>query len=162
LGTTSGVESSSRVLTVSWVGGSGTDKAAVYPPVLDEIAAGAWHHTEPLRQQPDRSRSWPVEVPAAVDARPETTPLCTGVISTGHAFVRNLRSGHYELGTEKPTTLRVAAAVDELTLAIWPTGINDLAPASHNATAPDFLRTEQAREHWSVARLLGVGSSGSV
>ena len=23
-----------------------TDKAAVYPPVLDEIAPGAWHHTE--------------------------------------------------------------------------------------------------------------------
>ena len=23
-----------------------TDKAAVYPPVLEEIAPGAWHHTE--------------------------------------------------------------------------------------------------------------------
>jgi len=24
-----------------------TDKAAVYPPVLEEVAPGAWHHTEP-------------------------------------------------------------------------------------------------------------------
>jgi hypothetical protein len=40
------------------------------------------------------------------------------VISTGHAFVQNIRRGHYELGVEKPTTLRVAAAFDELALAI--------------------------------------------
>ena len=25
-----------------------TDKAAVYPPVLEKLAPGAWHHTEPL------------------------------------------------------------------------------------------------------------------
>ncbi len=43
---------------------------------------------------------------------------CAQVISTGHAFVQNLRRGHYELGVEKPTTLRVAAAFTELTVAI--------------------------------------------
>jgi transposase, IS6 family len=43
---------------------------------------------------------------------------CTQVISAGHAFVRNLRRGHYELGTEETVNLRVLAAFDELALAI--------------------------------------------
>jgi len=36
------------------------------------------------------------------------------VIMAGHAFVQNLRRGHYELGLEAPSMLRVAAAFDEL------------------------------------------------
>jgi IS6 family transposase len=43
---------------------------------------------------------------------------CTRVISAGHAFIQNLRRGHYELGTEQTVNLRVLAAFDELTLAI--------------------------------------------
>jgi hypothetical protein len=43
---------------------------------------------------------------------------CARVISAGHAFVQNLRRGHYELGVEQPTTLRVMAAFDELVQAI--------------------------------------------
>jgi transposase, IS6 family len=43
---------------------------------------------------------------------------CARVISTGHAFVQNLRRSHYELGVEEPTTPRAAAAFDELALAI--------------------------------------------
>jgi transposase, IS6 family len=40
---------------------------------------------------------------------------CAQVISAGHAFVQNIRRGHFELGTVK---LRVRAAFDELGLAI--------------------------------------------
>ncbi len=41
------------------------------------------------------------------------------VIITGHAFIQNLRRGHYELGTHANTRhLRLAAAFDELALAI--------------------------------------------
>jgi hypothetical protein len=40
------------------------------------------------------------------------------VISAGHAFVQNLRRGHYELGVEEVANLRVLASFDELTLAI--------------------------------------------
>jgi IS6 family transposase len=43
---------------------------------------------------------------------------CARVISAGHAFIQNLRRGHYELGVEEPTTLRVATSFDELALAI--------------------------------------------
>ena len=37
----------------------------------------------------------------------------------GHAFIQNLRRGHYELGVEaRHERLRLAAAFDELTSAI--------------------------------------------
>ena len=40
------------------------------------------------------------------------------VISAGHAFIQNIRRGHYELGIEEPPTRRVIAAFTELTRAI--------------------------------------------
>jgi hypothetical protein len=39
-------------------------------------------------------------------------------ITAGHAFVQNLRQGHYELRIEEPPTLQVVAAFTELTVAI--------------------------------------------
>jgi transposase-like protein len=43
---------------------------------------------------------------------------CARVISAGHAFIQNIRRGHYELGTEEVLNLQVLAAFDELALAI--------------------------------------------
>ena len=40
------------------------------------------------------------------------------IIIAGHAFIQNIRRGHYELGVDEPVTLRVVAAFDELLLAI--------------------------------------------
>ena len=40
------------------------------------------------------------------------------VVATGHAFVQNLRRGHYELATEVGPRDRVAAAYTELAPAI--------------------------------------------
>jgi hypothetical protein len=39
------------------------------------------------------------------------------VVIAGHAFVQNLRRGHYELAVEESATRRVAVAFDELSLA---------------------------------------------
>ena len=39
-------------------------------------------------------------------------------IATGHAFVQNLRRGHYGLATDTPAQLRRPAAFTELALAI--------------------------------------------
>jgi IS6 family transposase len=39
-------------------------------------------------------------------------------IIAGHAFIQNLRRGHYELGTDAPRRLRVAVAFTELATAI--------------------------------------------
>jgi transposase, IS6 family len=40
------------------------------------------------------------------------------VVVAGHALVQNLRRGHYELAVEEPASRRVAAAFDELAMAI--------------------------------------------
>ena len=40
------------------------------------------------------------------------------MVIAGHAFMQNLRRGHYELGIEAPPAKRVAAAFTELALAI--------------------------------------------
>ncbi len=39
------------------------------------------------------------------------------VIITGHAFVQNLRRGHYEPAVEEPPNRRLAVAFDELVMA---------------------------------------------
>jgi transposase, IS6 family len=40
------------------------------------------------------------------------------VIIRGHAFIQNLRRGHYELGVESRPELTLAAAFDELAQAV--------------------------------------------
>ena len=40
------------------------------------------------------------------------------VIIAGHAFVQNLRRGHYDLGLDTPPAKRLAAAFTELARAI--------------------------------------------
>lgn len=40
------------------------------------------------------------------------------VITAGHAFVQNVRRGHYELAVDQRVQLRVAAAFAELAVAI--------------------------------------------
>jgi transposase, IS6 family len=40
------------------------------------------------------------------------------VVIRGHAFIQNLRRGHYELGVDARPRLTVAAAFDELAMAV--------------------------------------------
>jgi transposase-like protein len=94
-----------------------TDKAAVYPGVLDELAAGAWHHTEQYannRLEADHARlkSWLRPMRGLKQLR------CAQVITAGHAFVQNLRRGHYELGVDVNPRHRLPAVFTELALAI--------------------------------------------
>jgi hypothetical protein len=42
----------------------------------------------------------------------------TQVISTGHAFIQNLRRGHYELAVDLDPNHRLPASFTELALAI--------------------------------------------
>jgi IS6 family transposase len=46
------------------------------------------------------------------------TDQSTNIIIAGHAFIQNIRRGHYELGVDEPVTVRVVAAFDELAPAI--------------------------------------------
>lgn len=46
------------------------------------------------------------------------TDRTASVVIRGHAFVQNLRRGHYELGVETVPVYRLTTAFDELRLAI--------------------------------------------
>ncbi len=94
-----------------------TDAAPVYPAVLDELIPRAWHHVE-------RHANNPIEADHSLlkhRLRP-MRGLCTDrtaqVIISGHAFIQNLRRGHYELGIDTPPAQRVAAAFTELARAV--------------------------------------------
>jgi hypothetical protein len=40
------------------------------------------------------------------------------ILAAGHAFVQNLRRGHYELATDVPARHRIRAAFDQLAMAV--------------------------------------------
>jgi transposase-like protein len=94
-----------------------TDKAAVYPHVLDELTPGAWHCTELYtnnRMEADHGQLKQRLRPM----RGLKTDQSARIIIAGHAFIQNIRRGHYELDVDQAATLRVAAAFHELTLTI--------------------------------------------
>jgi IS6 family transposase len=94
-----------------------TDRAPVYAAVLDELLPGALHDVEQYannRLEADHGR-----LKARFRAmRGLKTEAGARRISAGHAFVQNLKRGHYELGMEVPAKRRLAAAFAELTLVI--------------------------------------------
>ena len=94
-----------------------TDPAPVYPAVLEDLLAAAWHRTDRYannRVECDHGRLKARLGPM----RGRKQDRSARVIIAGHALVQNLRRGHYELAVEEPTNRRVAVAFDELVLAI--------------------------------------------
>jgi IS6 family transposase len=94
-----------------------TDQPAAYPRILDEQLPAAWHRThrysnnriEADHGQPNR-RLRPMP---GIKSDPGAT-----LATAGHAFVQNLRQGHYELAVDEPIQPPVAVAFDELTATI--------------------------------------------
>jgi transposase-like protein len=94
-----------------------SDKAATYPIALDELLPAAWHRTDQYANnhlEADHGRLKARLGPM----RGLKQDRSAKVVITGHAFVQNLRRGHYELAVEEPVTRRVAVAFDKLALAI--------------------------------------------
>jgi transposase, IS6 family len=87
------------------------------PAVLEELLPAAWHRTEQYannRVECDHGR-----LKARLEPmRGRKQDRSARVVIAGHAFVQNLRRGHYELAVDEPTSRRVAVAFDELVLAI--------------------------------------------
>jgi IS6 family transposase len=94
-----------------------TDKAGPYLRVLDELVATAAHVTEQYsnnRIEADHGR-----LKARLRPMRGLKQLSSAAqIAAGHALVHNLRRGHYELATDVSPPLRLAAAFNELTLAM--------------------------------------------
>jgi transposase-like protein len=94
-----------------------TDCAATYPMVLQELLPAAWHRTEQYannRVEADHGRLKSRLRPM----RGLKQDHSARIVIAGHAFVQNLRRGHYELAVEEPANRRVAVAFDELASAI--------------------------------------------
>lgn len=94
-----------------------TDAAPVYPGVLDELVPSAWHHVEQYANNPIEADHGQLKRRLR-PMRGLQTDQTAQIVIAGHAFLQNLRRGHYELGVDTRPALRLAAAFTELTQAI--------------------------------------------
>jgi IS6 family transposase len=90
-----------------------SDRAPLYPRIIDELAPQARHVLEQYannRIEADhgrlKARLRPIRGRKHLSSAATTAP--------GHAFVHNLRQGHYELTTDLPPPDRVRNAFTEL------------------------------------------------
>jgi transposase-like protein len=94
-----------------------TDRAATYPIVLEALLPAPWHRTEQYannRVEADHGRLKSRLRPM----RGLKQDRSARVIIGGHAFVQNVRRGHYEQPVEELANRRLVVAFDELALAI--------------------------------------------
>ena len=94
-----------------------TDRAPAYPRVLDELLPGACHVIEQYANNPIESDHGRLKARLR-PMRGLRRLRSTRVISTGHAFIQNLRRGHYELGVDVNPKRQLTAAFAELAVAI--------------------------------------------
>lgn len=90
-----------------------TDRAPVYPRVIDELAPAARHEVEQYannRVEADHGRLKARLRPM----RGLKTIRSLRTIAAGHAFVQNLRRGHYEITLDVPVQHRLRVACTEL------------------------------------------------
>jgi IS6 family transposase len=90
-----------------------TDRAPVYPRVIDDLAPGARHVLEQYANnvvEADHGRLKARLRPM----RGMKTIRSLRTIATGHAFVQNLRRGHYDLSADLPSRDRVRITFDEM------------------------------------------------
>jgi transposase-like protein len=94
-----------------------TDRAPVYSRLLAELAPAACHVTDRYannRVEADHGRLKARLHPMRGLKRDRSLQI----IAAGHAFIQNLRRGHYELAVEAPARDKVPVAFTELTHAI--------------------------------------------
>ena len=94
-----------------------TDAAPVYPAVLDELLSSAWHHIERYANNPIEADHGQLKRRLR-PMRGLQTDRTAQVVIAGHAFVQNLRRGHYDVALDTPPATRLAAAFTELARAI--------------------------------------------
>jgi IS6 family transposase len=94
-----------------------TDLAQALATVIEEVAQDAFHNTDQYannRVECDHGRLKARLRPM----RGLKTDRTATVVIAGHAFMQNVRRGHYELGVEAEPRVRVRAAFNELTETI--------------------------------------------
>jgi transposase-like protein len=94
-----------------------TDLAPTRSVVLEELVPTAWHRTDRYANNRIEARSRSSQG-GARPMRGLRQEHSARVVIVGHAFVQNVRHGHYELAVEEPANRRLAVAFGELALAI--------------------------------------------
>jgi transposase, IS6 family len=94
-----------------------TDRAHVYPRVLDELVPSALHTVEQYANNPVEADHGRLKARLR-PMRGLKRHRSARILAAGHAFVQNLRRGHYDIATEVPSRHRLRVAFDDLALAI--------------------------------------------
>jgi IS6 family transposase len=94
-----------------------TDRALAYPRVIEELIPAACHVTEQYANNSVES-DYGLLKARLRPMRGLKRLRSARVISAGHAFVQNLRRGHYELGMDIDPRHRLTAIITELAHAI--------------------------------------------
>jgi transposase-like protein len=93
-----------------------TDRAPAYPQVLDELVPSALHTVERhAKNLIEADHGW---LKARGPMRGLKRHRSARILAAGHAFVQNLRRGHYDIATETPGTHRLRIAFDDPALTI--------------------------------------------
>jgi transposase-like protein len=94
-----------------------TDRAPTYPRVIEELIPAACHIVEQYVNNPVEADHGRLKARLR-PMRGLKRLRSVRVISAGHAFVQNLRRGHYELGVDIDRRHRLPAAFTKLARAI--------------------------------------------
>ena len=94
-----------------------TDRAPTYPLVIEELLPAAWHRTDRYANNQLEADHGRLKARLRL-MRGLKQDHSARIIIAGHAFIQNLRRGHYELAVEEPMNRRLTTAFNELALAI--------------------------------------------
>ena len=94
-----------------------SDRAPVYPRVLDELIPSALHIVEQYANNPVEADHGQLKArlrPMRGLKRHRFAPT----LAAGHALVQNLRRDHYDIATDVPDRHRLRIAFDDLAITI--------------------------------------------
>ena len=94
-----------------------TDRAPAYPRVLDELIPSALHTVEQYANNPVEADHGRLKA-RLQPMRGLKRHRSARILAAGHAFVQNLRRGHYDIATDVPHHHRLWKAFDDLAITI--------------------------------------------
>jgi transposase-like protein len=94
-----------------------TDRAPTYPLVIEELLPAAWHRTDRYAMNQLEADHGRLKARLRL-MRGLKQDHSARIIIAGHAFIQDLRRGHYELAVEEQMNRRLTTAFNELALAI--------------------------------------------
>jgi transposase-like protein len=94
-----------------------TGRAAVYPRVPGELIPSALHTVEQYANNPIEADHGRLKARLR-PMRGLKRHRSARILAAGHAFVQNLRRGHYDIATDLPDRQRLRIAFDDLAITI--------------------------------------------